>query len=84
MSGQPALRKLWRPTAQKQFTVTRAILSAVARDQRWPDPFAKETQNSFLESDLRIQPWIFLKKRTLMTTRILLRAIFISHVLTFF
>jgi len=29
----------------------------------WIDVFSKETQNPF--SDLRIQSWIFLKKRTL-------------------
>ena len=34
----------------KQFTVTRAILSAGARDQRWRDVFAKEMQNPFLDS----------------------------------
>ena len=34
----------------KQFTVSRAILSAGARDQRWRDVFAKEMQNPFLDS----------------------------------
>ena len=40
----------------KQFTVTREILTAVARDQRWPDVVAGISTISFPGSQMR-DPW---------------------------
>ena len=69
----------------KQVTVTREMLTFLHLIRGGLMLSLKKRKiHIWILSDLKIQPWIFLKKRPLMATRILLRAIFISHVLTFF
>ena len=48
----------------KQITVTREMLTAVSRDQRWPDVVTKETQNPFLDSFVFKNPVLDFLKET--------------------